>query len=103
MQVTIKGFIYAQGTRHFDTETMKSVEGPGYHFYMGSNIGGSKYFEDYVMVCPHNIVAEIPADFDPRSELVKNLEREKKRVMAEFNKRVTEIDAQIQTYLAIEA
>jgi hypothetical protein len=33
---------------------------------------------------------------------VQNLEAEKKRLMGEFNARVTAIDGQIQRYLAIE-
>jgi hypothetical protein len=56
-----------------------------------------------VFVCPTEVNAEVPDDFDPRTGLVKNLEAEKKRVRAEFNKRVTEIDRQIQTYLALDA
>jgi hypothetical protein len=102
MKVTIPGFIYAKGTRHFDMRTSRYVEGPEYSFSTNPDMGSSEYFKDYVNVCPHEIIAEIPDSFDPRQQLVKNLEAEKRRLKAEFGKRVTEIDRQIQTYLALE-
>jgi hypothetical protein len=49
------------------------------------------------------VTIDVPADFDMRAGLVQNLEAEKKRLMADFNKRVAEIDGQIQKYLAIDA
>lgn len=103
MKVTIKGFIYAKGTRHLDFETCKMVEGPEYSFWTSDDLHKSEHFRDYALVGPHEIIAEIPDSFDPRQQLAENLKAEKKRLQAEFNKRVTEIDRQIQTYLAIEA
>jgi hypothetical protein len=103
MQVTIKGHIYAVGTRHFDSKTAKFIDGPRFEFAECATLGGSKCFEDYVLVGPVEFPFEVPDEFDPRAALVKNLEAEKKRLMADFNQRVTEIDRQIQTYLAIEA
>ena len=103
MQVTIKGFIYAKGTRHFDVVTSKMVEGPEYLFWASDTLHKSEHFRDLVLVGPHDLVTDIPDSFDPRQELANNLKAEKKRLQAEFNRRVTEIDHQIQTYLAIEA
>lgn len=102
MKVTIPGFIYAKGTRHFSMELNRFVEGPEYSFHTTDNLADGEYFRDYIVACPHEIVAEVPETFDPRAQLVKNLEAEKRRLKAEFGKRVTEIDRQIQTYLAIE-
>lgn len=101
MKISIPGFIYAKGTRHFDMKLSKYVEGPEYSFHTSANLGGGEYFRDYALAGPHEIIAEIPDSFDPRQQLVKNLEAEKKRLKAEFAKRVTEIDRQIQTYLAL--
>ena len=103
MKVTIKGFIYAKGMRHFDSAECKMVEGPEYSFWTSGDLHKSEHFRDLALVGPHEIIAEIPESFDPRQQLAENLKAEKKRLQAEFNKRVTEIDRQIQTYLAIEA
>jgi len=101
VKISIPGFIYAKGTRHFDMKKARYVEGPEYSFHSHNELSG-EYFKDYALVGPHEIVAEIDDSFDPRQQLVKNLEAEKRRLKAEFGKRVTEIDRQIQTYLAIE-
>jgi len=103
MQVEIKGFIYAVGTRHFDEQTLKYVDGPKFEYRESGILAGREHFENYVLIGPVEFPFEVPEEFDPRAELVKGLEAKKKRLMAEFNQRVTEIDRQIQTYLAIEA
>jgi len=103
MEVKISGFIYAKGTRYFDPKTAKYVDGPEFVFNAYDNLAGGEHFRDWVLIGPHEITAHVPDDFDPRLQLAKNLEEEKKRLSAEFNKRVTEIDRQIQTYLAIES
>ena len=102
MKVTIPGFIYVKGTRHLDAKTCRMVEGPEYSFWTIGDLNKSEHFREYALVGPHEIIAEVPDTFDPRQQLVKNLEAEKRRLKAEFGKRVTEIDRQIQTYLAIE-
>lgn len=101
MKISIPGFIYAKGTKHFDMKLSRYVEGQEYSFHTTDNLGGGEYFREYVVACPHEIIAEVPETFDPRQQLVKNLEAEKRRLKAEFGKRVTEIDRQIQTYLAL--
>jgi hypothetical protein len=63
----------------------------------------SQYGSDKILLGKHTIEFEVPDDFDPREGLVRNLQRKKKKLADEFNARVTEIDRQIQTYLAIEA
>lgn len=103
MKVAIKGFIYAKGTRHFDSETCNMVEGPEYSFWTSGELHKSEHFRDLALVGPHKIIAEIPDSFDPRQQLAANLKAEKKRLTADFNKRIVEIERQIQTYLAIEA
>lgn len=102
MNVSIPGFLYAKGTRHFDPKTSKMVDGPEYSFWQSGDLHKSEHFREYALIGPHEIIADIPDSFDPRRQLAENLKAEKKRLMAEFNRRVTEIDRQIQTYLAIE-
>ncbi|MFM0141791.1 hypothetical protein [Paraburkholderia sp. RL18-085-BIA-A] len=103
MKISIPGFIYAKGTRHLDVATFKMVEGPEYSFWTSGDLHKSEHFRDLALVGPHEIIADIPDSFDPRQQLAENLKAEKKRLMADFNKRITDIDRQIQEYLAIEA
>ena len=55
-----------------------------------------------VFVKEHTTEIEVPDDFDPRQQQVAALEAEKQKARAEFHARVTEIDRQIQSLLAIE-
>ena len=55
-----------------------------------------------VFVKEHTTEIEVPDDFDPRPQQVAALEAEKQKARAEFQARVTEIDRQIQSLLAIE-
>ena len=89
MKVTIKGFI--------NYKKDDWCEGGDYHFY---KYDMSKH--GYVAVMPHEIAVEVPDDFDPRPQQVSALEAEKQKARAEFHARVTEIDRQIQSLLAIE-
>lgn len=54
------------------------------------------------VVCEHTFTAEVPADFDPRPGMVKNLETQKAQVRAEFMARVADLDRQISELQAIE-
>jgi len=58
--------------------------------------------DDRVFVKEHVSTVEVPDDFDPRPQKVKMLEAEKQKARAEFQKRITEIDRQIHSLLAIE-
>ena len=55
-----------------------------------------------VFVKEHTTEVEIPDDFDPRPHQVAAFIAEKQKARADFLKRVTEIDRQIQSLLAIE-
>lgn len=55
-----------------------------------------------VFVKEHTITVEVPDDFDPRPQQVAALEAEKQKARAAFQARITEIDRQIQSLLAIE-
>ena len=89
MKVTIKGFI--------NYKKDDWCEGNDYHFHQ---FDMSEH--GYVTVMPHEIAVEVPDDFDPRPHQVAALEAEKQKARAEFHARVTEIDRQIQSLLAIE-
>jgi GH35 family endo-1,4-beta-xylanase len=54
-------------------------------------------------ICEQEIEVEVPDDFDPRTQQIAALEAEKKRVMAEYQKTVTEITERINKLQAIAA
>ncbi|CAB3644284.1 hypothetical protein [Trinickia soli] len=101
MQVKIKGFIYAEPCRRWSNDEDKLVDALRFDFatYQKSK----EYSPQAVLVREHEIEVDVPDDFDIRDGLVANLEAEKQAVMAAYQKRVTEIKAQIQQLLAIEA
>lgn len=88
--ITIKGGVYLDSR---DSHT----EGGRFVFFTGE----AKSWDAYVLVTPHELVFDIPDGFDPRGDLVKALEEQKRKLQAEFTARVTEINAQIGKLLAI--
>ena len=55
-----------------------------------------------IFVQEHLTTVEVPDDFDPRPLRVQMLEKEKQEARAKFQARITEIDRQIQSLMAIE-
>jgi hypothetical protein len=53
-------------------------------------------------VCEQEIEIEVPDDFDPRAQQIAALEKQKQKVMAEYQKTVTEINERINKLQAIE-
>jgi hypothetical protein len=99
MKVTTKAYIHAKQTERYDSDALKFVETTVFELWPCDMSGHG----ERVLVGEQEVEVDVPEGFDMRSGLVKNLEAEKKRLMAEFQARVTAIDNQIQKYLAIEA
>jgi hypothetical protein len=100
MKATINVHVHAKQVQRYSAETHsfdEAIEWEVYPFDMSQS--GS----DRVNIGVQELTIEVPEGFDIRNGLVGNLEREKKRLMGEFQARVTAIDNQIQKYLAIEA
>lgn len=57
----------------------------------------------YVTVMPHSIEVDVPPDFDPRGLQIEMLRQKKADLMAEFQKRCTEIEAEISKLTCLEA
>ncbi len=55
-----------------------------------------------VLVSEHSIEVDVPDDFDPRPQQIQVLEKKRDAVRAEMSARITEINQQIQSLLAIE-
>ncbi|KVP76890.1 hypothetical protein WM08_14970 [Burkholderia ubonensis] len=90
MKVTIKGFIFAEPNI------------AGNLVYTFAEYDRSQLVSNVVKVREHSFEVEVPDNFDPRAALIANLEREKKKLQAEFNARVVELNGRIQSLLAIE-
>lgn len=99
MKATIKAYVHAHKAQRYCAETQSFTEGISWELYP---FDMSKASGDRVLAAVQELEIDVPDDFDMREGLVRNLEAEKKRLMAEFNARVTVIDGQIQKYLAIE-
>ena len=57
---------------------------------------------DYrAFVCEQQVEIEVPDDFDPRTQQIAALERQKQKVTAEFQKAVTDINRRISELQAI--
>ena len=53
-------------------------------------------------VCEQEIEIEVPDNFDPRAQQIDALEKEKQRVMAEYQMTVTKINDRISKLQALE-
>ena len=84
-------------TKGFVTYKKCAYGGPEFHFQVCdmSELG-------YATVIAHTIEFEIPDDFNPVATQVAQLEEEKRRCRAAFQARITQIERQIQSLLAIE-
>lgn len=100
MQITLNAVLLAKEVDAYDFETHAMKKETNYSLW---GLDVSTNSTEYTKVCEQPVTFEVPDDFDPRAGYVANLEREKERLSAAFQKRVTEINAQIQSLLAIEA
>jgi hypothetical protein len=57
---------------------------------------------DYVLIAPYTIEIEMPEGFDPMKETLNALQVQRKLILAENEKRLTDIDGKIQELMAIE-
>jgi hypothetical protein len=99
MKVQMKGFIMASKSQRYDVDKHAYVD---HMIYTFCHYDSSKYDAEEVVVGEHAFEVEVPDNFDLRAGLVANLEREKQKVTAEFQARVTEINGQIQSLMALE-
>ena len=58
--------------------------------------------ESRTYVGPQEIEIDVPDDYDPRAQKIAALEKHKKKVMADYQKSVTEINDRISKLQALE-
>ena len=98
MKKTITGFITYQAAPRWMGGSSGS---PSIDFFT-FDPRKSDSFKDHVVVKQHSFEVEVPDDFDPRPELVKNLEAELTKARADFEMTVTRIKREISQHQALE-
>lgn len=88
---TIKGFIQLKVGRYTQPD----------QFSFMASADMSEY--DYVNVMPHTIEIDIPDDFDPRPQQIKDLQEKQQQAQADFAKLCTDIQRQISKLTCLEA
>jgi len=58
--------------------------------------------DHYTFVCEQDIELEVPDNYDPRAQQIVALKEKRQKVMADFQKSVTEINDQISKLQALE-
>lgn len=58
--------------------------------------------DHYTFVCEQNIEMKVPDNYDSRAQQIEGLEKQKQKVMADYQKSVTEINDRISKLQALE-
>ena len=93
--ITLEGFIHCKPSSWEHEHMVNGLEFSFWRFETLSSQG-------YAQVCPAKVTFELPEGFNPNPQFVGSLEAAKKKLMAEFQARVNEIDEQINRFTAIE-
>ena len=99
--ITIPGFIYARKPDETDyiLKEKNVIDGVKYLF---DSFQFSPKSEVFTKVCDFELKFDLPESFNPVESFIANLNAEKKKAMADFQARCTEIDRQISQLQAIE-
>jgi hypothetical protein len=89
----IKGFIV--GSKDIWDETVS-------YTFLGFDPSNMSSMSGYFTICEHEFWVDIPDSFNITEAQVKALNQEKEKVRADFAKRITELDAKINSLLSIE-
>lgn len=76
-----------------------SWETEGQFYLYGTKLKDS---ENCTYVCSQEVEIDVPADYDPRAQQIAALEKQKQKVMADFQKMVTDINEKISKLQALE-
>lgn len=94
-QITVKQYVYWQKCKYTGVEKFGVLE------YDLRNLR-EEHRDGMVFVKEAQTTFDVPEDFNPVPQQIADLEAIKTKASAEFYARVTEIDRQIQSLLAIE-
>ena len=94
--ITIPGFIHASIPESWDFYQTNVIDGVKYDFWVHENMGSK-----LTMVSPYSMTFDLPEKFDPTEGFVAGLQAEKKKLMADHQNAITQLDRQISQLLAI--
>jgi len=92
--ITMNGWIQCKPASRFDDD---AINGYVFRFWNYKDMKGS----GYAMVTPHVMTCEVPDNFNPNGQFVEALEAKKKEIQAELQKRITDIQEEINKLTAI--
>ena len=94
--ITIPGFIHASIPESWDFDGPSVVDGAKYEFWVHKDMGSK-----FTMVSPYSMTFDLPEKFDPTEGFVAGLQAEKKKLMADHQNALTQLDRKISQLLAI--
>jgi len=94
--ITIPGFIHASIPSEWSFGNPDVIDGVKYDFWIHESMGSK-----FTLVCPYLMTFDVPEKFDPAEGFVAGLQAEKKKMMAEHQNALTQLDRQISQLLAI--
>lgn len=94
--IELKGFVHCKPADKWDSGSFV-IDGMKYDFWQYEGMQSS----GYALVAPLTVKVQMPDNFNPNGQFVAALEQQKKKAMAEFQNRITEIDRQISQFQAI--
>lgn len=97
MQVTKTVYLIAKGSQKYNLETHQLEDHVIFDVWPYEEFSGDK------AVAKVEVTFEVPDNLNARDLRLSVLEAEKKKLQADFNNRVTQIQRQINELLAIEA
>lgn len=92
--ITINGWIQCKPAASWDTN---QIDGLKYDFFQHEDMTNC----GHAMVTPYTMTFEVPDSFNPNATFVEALKEKKKELQAEFQKRITEIQSEINKLTAI--
>jgi hypothetical protein len=98
-QITITGFAYCKPAAQYELNNQSVIDGFKYSFV---HCDVSDWGDGYISAGTATLTIDLPEGFDPRAGAVKTLEEQRKKIQAEFQARMNEIDRQISQFTAIE-
>lgn len=98
-QITIQGFAYCKVAQSYEHGQSDVIDGFKYDFHISSV---EDWGDGYIHAGTSTLTIELPEGFDPRAGAVQSLEEQRKKIQAEFQAQMVEIDRQISQFTAIE-
>jgi hypothetical protein len=92
--ITINGWIHCKPASPWDS---KAVDGLTFDFFQHEDMTSC----GRAMVTPYTMEFGVPDNFNPNGQFVEALEAKKKEIQAEFQKRITDIQEEINKLTAI--